>query len=72
MESVWENQSVRTRPSRVLAAAPRPPAVELSTRRARVVHGGELVAESTGEGGFYGGWITADIRGPFKGGAADW
>ena len=21
------------------------------------------------EGGFYGGWITADIRGPFKGGA---
>ena len=144
MESVWDY--------------PRPPAVELSTRRARVVHGGELVAESTralrvletsqapgiyfppedvrfdlleaherrtfcewkgeasywslpgapaaawsypepipsfaalrdhlafypqrvdacfldeervkaGEGGFYGGWITADIRGPFKGGA---
>ena len=21
------------------------------------------------EGGFYGGWITADLRGPFKGGA---
>jgi uncharacterized protein (DUF427 family) len=21
------------------------------------------------EGGFYGGWITADVRGPFKGGA---
>lgn len=21
------------------------------------------------EGGFYGGWVTADIRGPFKGGA---
>ena len=24
------------------------------------------------EGGFYGGWITADVVGPFKGGAGSW
>lgn len=24
------------------------------------------------EGGFYGGWITSDIVGPFKGGAGTW
>jgi len=29
--------------------------------------GDELVAAQPGD--FYGGWITADLRGPFKGGA---
>ena len=31
---------------------------------------GELV--KTQEGDFYGGWITKDIVGPFKGGAGTW
>lgn len=32
--------------------------------------GGEIVAAQPG--GFYGGWITADVVGPFKGGAGTW
>jgi hypothetical protein len=24
------------------------------------------------EGGFYGGWITSDVVGPFKGGSGTW
>lgn len=31
---------------------------------------GELI--ETQEGDFYGGWITSDIVGPFKGGAGTW
>lgn len=31
---------------------------------------GELVQAQ--EGDFYGGWITAEIKGPFKGGAGTW
>lgn len=31
---------------------------------------GEVVA--AGEGGFYGGWITSAVVGPFKGGAGTW
>lgn len=33
------------------------------------VAGEEVQAQ---EGDFYGGWITADIRGPFKGGPGTW
>lgn len=32
--------------------------------------GGELVTPQPG--GFYGGWITSDVVGPFKGGAGTW
>lgn len=32
--------------------------------------GGELVTPQPG--GFYGGWITSDVVGPFKGGAQTW
>ena len=32
--------------------------------------GGELVTPQPG--GFYGGWITGDVVGPFKGGAGTW
>ena len=31
---------------------------------------GELVRPQ--EGGFYGGWITSDLAGPFKGGPGSW
>lgn len=33
------------------------------------VDGEEVVAQ---EGDFYGGWITSEIRGPFKGGPGTW
>jgi uncharacterized protein (DUF427 family) len=33
------------------------------------VDGVEVVPQ---EGGFYGGWITPDVVGPFKGGAGSW
>ncbi len=31
---------------------------------------GEVVRPQ--EGGFYGGWVTSDVVGPFKGGAGSW
>ena len=39
-------------------------------RMDRCTVGGELVQAQ--EGDFYGGWITADIEGPFKGGPGTW
>ncbi len=58
---------------------PRPPLLVPCERRVRVELAGETVADSTAalrmletapqDGDFYGGWITSDIRGPFKGAA---
>jgi hypothetical protein len=60
-ESVWEY--------------PRPPKVEPTTKRIRVAfYVGRVDACYVDEeraqaqpGGFYGGWVTSDIIGPFKG-----
>lgn len=46
---------------------PRPPRVEPCRRRVRVEHDGEVIAESSRAGSFYGGWVTDEIQGPFKG-----
>jgi hypothetical protein len=62
MESVWDY--------------PRPPRVEPSAARVVV----ELATPVDGErveaqpGGYYGGWITSAVTGPFKGdrGTRDW
>jgi hypothetical protein len=54
---------------------PRPPAIEATTRHLRVdacwVDEERVQAN---EGAFYGGWITSDVVGPFKGGpgSAGW
>jgi uncharacterized protein (DUF427 family) len=57
MERVWEY--------------PRPPAVVPCRRRVRVELAGEVLAESTHAlrvlETSYGGWITSDLIGPFKG-----
>lgn len=53
-------------------AYPRPPRVELTAERVIVELAGETVGPQ--EGGFYGGWITDRVVGPFKGpdGTSGW
>lgn len=46
---------------------PRPPRREPTTRHIVVALAGAAVVGN--EGTFYGGWITSDVVGPFKGGA---
>ena len=64
----------------------RPPRLEKTNKHLIVEFDGIAVAETSRvsacfvngervkpqEGDFYGGWITSDIVGPFKGGAGTW
>jgi hypothetical protein len=57
---------------------PRPPRLDPTSKHVQVFAGGALLVD--GElvrpqpGGFYGGWVTDDVVGPFKGspGSSGW